>query len=197
MGHITFILIDEIEKRTKIDYNVCAFVASLSRNPATINDFNNIYQKLAGETFYSEGNRPIVPEELSFETLRKVFGMPRDTDAEVLGHWKKTSFYEDKNYRSCAPNTKTEKDIPELTQDIIDEWKQEDPEAEEFPTANDYRKFLCKDGIVVADLRTKELRYISPGAFEIPRISPTELDVEFGFKVVPYILPDEWKIIEE
>ena len=114
------------------------------------------------------------------------------SDDEVLAHWKRSSFYEYPNYQFYGPNERTRDDIQELTQEIIVEWKQEDPDAEEFPTANDYRKFLCNDGIVVADLRTKELRYISYGAFNIPRDNQEE-----QYARVKYSLPLEWKIVVE
>jgi len=199
MGETTYIVIDEREKRTLTGHygSLDSFVATLATNPATITDFNRTYQGFAGEPFYSDGNRPRVPEELSLDTIRTVLGMNGRGDDEVMTHWKRSSFYEGPNYQPYGPNERTKEDIPELTQAIIDEWKQEDPEAEEFPTANDYRRFLCNDGIVVADLRTKELRYISHGAFEIPRSRPTDLDRQFGLGRVEYTLPAEWSIVVE
>jgi len=199
MGETTYIVIDEREKRTLTGHygSLDAFVASLARNPATIGSFNQSYQEIAGEPFYTDGNRPRVPEQLSLDTIRTVLGMNGRSDDEVMAHWKRSSFYEDPNYQSYGPNERTKEDIPELTQAIIDEWKQEDPEAEEFSTANDYRTFLCNDGIVVADLRKKELRYISHRAFEIPRSRPTETDNKFGLGRVEYTLPAEWNIVVE
>ena len=199
MGETTYIVVDEREKRTLKGHNrsLDSFVASLATNPSTIEDFNRAYQEIEVEPFYSDGNRPKVPAELSLDTIRTVLGMSGRSDDEVLAHWRRSSLYEGPNYQSYSPNERTKEDIPELTQELIDEWKQEDPEAEEFPTANDYRRFLCNDGIVNADLRTKELRYISHGAFEIPRSRPTDMDGQFGLGRVKYTLPAEWNIVVE
>ena len=94
-------------------------------------------------------------------------------------------------------NERTKEDIPKLTQAIINEWEREDHDAGLFPTANDYRRFLCNDGIVAADLRTKELRYISYGAFDITRRRPTKTDKQFGSVRIKYALPAKWKIVAE
>jgi protein-tyrosine-phosphatase len=199
MGETTYILIDESEKRVKIDHygSLNAFVASLSKNPATIEEFHQFYQEITGEKFYDEGNRPKVPEELSVDTIKKVLGMEGSNDDEVLEYWMKVSLYDDINYKSFAPDEASPHDIPKLTQEIIDEWKQEDPSKEEFKDANEYRRHICNDGIVVADLRKKGIRYITHGTFSIPRERPTENDKQFGYDVISYSLPSEWKIIEE
>ena len=199
MAETTYILIDEKEKRILTGHydSLDAFVSSLARNPKTISEFNQTHQEIVNELFYTDGNRPKVPEQISLDTLRTVLGMESQAEDEVMAHWKQSNFYEGPNYQSYDPNERTEKDIPELTQEIIEEWKQEDPDAEEFPTANDYRRFLCNNGIVVADLRTKELRYISCGAFNIPRRRPTRADKKFRLRPVPYTLPAKWKIVAE
>lgn len=196
MASTTYIVIDEREKRILTGHyaHLDEFVASLARNPETIEDFNKMYHEIAGELFYTEGNTPTVPEELPIETIRHVLGMREGkfSQQEVEDYWREVSLYKGPNYESFRPDDKTRDDIPELTQELIKEWKQEDPDAEEFPTANDYRKFLCDDGIVVADLRKKELRYISHGAFTIPRDNQ-----ENRYSCVKYSLPLEWKIVEE
>lgn len=199
MGETTYIVIDEREKRVLYDHysSLDAFVASLAKNPVTIDGFNQFYREIAGQPFYTAGNRPRVPEQLSLDTIRTVLGMFGSSDNDTIAHWHYSSFYSGPNYQSYGPNERTNDDIPELTREMVDEWKQEDPGAEEYPSANDYRRFLCNDGIVVADLRTKEVRYISHGAFDIPRSRPTSLDRRFGSERVAYALPDEWKIVVE
>ncbi|MBT4387934.1 hypothetical protein HOK68_00400 [Candidatus Woesearchaeota archaeon] len=186
MGETTYIIIDNLEKRIYTGHNqdLNRVMSSLSKNPTSIEEFDQ-HQKETGSRLYDDGNRPKVPDKLPIETMRLVFGMEEGkfSPQEVEDHWKKTSFYEGPNYKSYKPNDRTKHDIPELTQEIIDEWKQEDPNAEEFLTANDYRRFLCNDGIVVADLRIKKLRYISYGAFKIPKNE--------------YALPSEWEILIE
>ena len=113
-------------------------------------------------------------------------------DNEVIEYWKEVSMYSSSNYHTYGPDEKTESDIPELTQEIIDEWKQEDPNGEEFPTAEDYRRFLCNDGIIVADLRKKEIKWISYGAFDVPSNNFKE-----KYTHTKYSLPLEWDIVKE
>ncbi|MFT4303086.1 MAG: hypothetical protein ACMXYG_00840 [Candidatus Woesearchaeota archaeon] len=200
MGETTYIVIDEDEKIIVPSGHygsLDAFVASLTTNPTTITEFNINYQKLTGERFFYDGNRPKVPEDISLHTIRIVLGMQGASDKEVLAHWKNSSLYEEPNYHSYNPDEKTDFDIPELSQTIINEWKENDPDAEEFATANDYRRFLCNDGIVIADLRKKEIRYITSAGFNIPRSRPTDDDKILRLNVIEYKLPNEWKIITE
>lgn len=198
MGETTYIVIDEKEKRTLTGHygSLDAFVASLTQNPVTIEQFSRTYQELAGEPFYTPGTRPKVPEELSLDTIRWVLGMTGRSDDEVMTHWKRSSFYQGANYHSFQPDERTEYDIPQLTPEMFNEWSAEDPDHEEFVTVNDYRRFLCNDGIVVADLRTKEIRYISR-AFNVLRSRPTDTDRRLGIQRREYTLPEEWKIVEE
>ncbi len=199
MAETTYIVIDDLEKRVYTGHNqeLNGVMAAISMNPNSIAVFNRYYRDLTGSGLYNDGNRPKVPEEISLDTIRTVLGMTDKSEEEVLQHWRKLSFYEDPNYKKFSPDEKTDFDIPELTQNIIDEWKQEDPDAEEFATANEYRRFLCNDGVVVADLRKKEVRYISRGVFDIPRSRPTTLDQEMRFDVLHYELPDDWNIVQE
>lgn len=198
MGETTYILIDEKEKRVLTGHHASldAFVASLAQNPETIEQFSQTYQRLAGEPFYTQGTRPKVPEELSLDTIRLVLGMNGRSDDEVMTHWKRSSFYQGTNYHSFQPDEITKYDLPEITVEMFNEWNTEDPDHEEFVTVNDYRRFLCNDGIVVADLRTKEIRYISR-AFSVLRSSPTDTDRRFDIPRMEYTLPEEWKIVEE
>jgi len=193
MGEMNYIVIDCNEKRTLFGHygSLDAFLSTLSRNPTTVNQLDGFYQEITQEKFYDDGNRPKVPEDISLETLRTVLGIKGD-DNEVIGYWKKVSIYSGANYHSYGPDEKTKGDIPELTQEIIDEWKSEDPNGEEFPTAKDYRRFLCNDGIIVADLRKKEIRWISHGAFDVPRNNLQE-----KYAHTKYSLPLEWNIEEE
>jgi len=171
MGETTYILIDKTEKRVYTGHHMelDRVLDSLSRNPETLEEFDTYHGQSTGKRLFDEGNRPKVPGELSVDTIRNVLGMDGIGEDEVLAHWRSCSFYQDPNYLSFGPDDKTDHDIPELTSEIEAEWKREDPDAETFPTANDYRRFSCNDGIVVADLRTRELKYISRSAFRISK----------------------------
>ena len=57
MAETIYNVIDKKEKRIKWDHynNLNAFVASLSKNPENIGEFNQFYAEITGESFYQEG----------------------------------------------------------------------------------------------------------------------------------------------
>lgn len=246
MAETIYHVIDREEKRIKWDHydSLDAFVASLSQNPETINEFNQVYRKITGESFYQEGpktadelaNYLIVESDIekkpagqlvtSLETrdkklwfiyqksdedtyasnlplvsigfLRELYELQNASDEDVIQSFQVTV----NDYGSFNPNEKVSEDIPEITPELVREWENS-PHKKEYPTVNDYRRSpeidgCSVDGIVVADLRKKELRYLSnPNCFDIPRNRPTDHDGQFGQGRVEYTLPTEWKLIQE
>ena len=107
------------------------------------------------------------------------------------------------DYRSVSPDEKVSEDIPEITSEIIKKWKNS-VHKNEYPTVKDYRRIPWidghpVDGIVVADLRKKELRYLTnPQCFDIQRERPSERDQRDNrHPRYKYSLPLEWKLIQE
>ncbi len=115
MPATTYIVIDHEEKRTvrgRHEY-LGGFLRALAANPITIDEFDRVYQELTDEPFFTEGNRPKVPQELSLDTIRTVLGTEGKDPDEVMVHWKQVSHHRDPNYESDHPDQRTDFDIPE------------------------------------------------------------------------------------
>ena len=119
MGATTYIVIDNSEKRVvKAHYRYLdGFLAALAANPMTVDEFNAVHEEDQGYRFFTEGNRPKVPEQLSPSDIRRVLGMESRATDEVMDYWKKTSFHIDPNYERAYPDQKTDYDIPENNTD--------------------------------------------------------------------------------
>lgn len=152
------------------------------------------------------GPAPLFPQQGHIPTLnflQRFYVLPDSSPAELLRLFHDTI----KDFMSFQSDEKTPYDIPELTPELIREWEQS-PHREEYLTANDYcrnvritdesNKNHPIDGIVVADLRKRELRYISePGCFDIPLSRPTDFDKKIGLHPTPYTIPPEWIVVQE
>ncbi len=170
MAETIYIVIDGIEKRIRAcgHYGELGnFLAAVAASPVSVEGFDSAYQGVAGKPFYDRGNRPRIPSQLEVTTIRAVLGMEGRPDNEVIRYWREVSLYRDSDYVCVEPDCRTDFDIPDITQALIDEWKEFDSDGDEFPTVQDFRRFQCNDGIVVADLRTRVLTYITDGAFSI------------------------------
>ena len=115
----TYIVIDHSEKRIVRGHHdyLNEFLSALAENPATIAEFNSAYEGGQRHPFFSDGNRPSVPQDLSVDSIRQVLGMPEEDLDHVLGYWRETSHYRGPNYESARPDQKTDHDIPSFYMD--------------------------------------------------------------------------------
>ncbi len=170
-------------------------LVTLSRNPSTIKTFNDYYKEFYDKPFHTNRDFPEYPKNFTVATIRETLSLRTGTDEEVLAHWDRVSADYGINFKSYNPNVRTKYDIPQIIEELEIEWKK-DLNAEGFKNVEDYKKFLSGDGIIQADLRQKEIRYLNT-TFNIPRKRPTTRDLDLGIDVMEYSLQAEWKIIKE
>lgn len=163
MGGVGFYYIDNTEKRFQLGHMgqyLDHVIASLHDNPTSMEELTVAYEKVDGYGLFNPGNLPKVPEELTIDTIRFVLGIFKKTDQEVLEYWNKFNGYDKPDYKILATDEKSP--IPEIDDDLIDEWKREDPSGEEYATIEDYRRAQAGgNGLVVVDLTSKKFTYLS------------------------------------
>lgn len=167
MSSISFTLIDENEKRVVPEVHLSTLdviVDVLSHNPTTIAEFEGFYKSSAGKPLYDPGKRT---SRRLVELLMKQSGVSEAKAKDML----KTSGAEDKdpNYESYKPDEETPYDIPGAVGkglNLRDALKDIDA------------------GVVVVDLRTKEVRYLSE-EFDITR-DPGQYSLPQGWTIKSY-----------
>jgi len=165
MAGTDFYYVDNHEQRFQLGH-MCGYldniIACLKHAPDSIKNLDEIHTQTLGEALFDPGNFPKVPEELTLDTIRRVLGMLKEPENEVLSYWENRSAYRKLNYKTLETSIDIESPIPEINKSLRAEWKSEDPAGEEFPTLKDYRRAQASgNGVVIVDFRNKTLTYMS------------------------------------
>jgi hypothetical protein len=164
MGNITFTLIDNSEKRVLSQIDISSLdhiVAALAQEPETIDHFEAFYHRSSGSKLYDSGS-------VMSDRLVNIFGKKKKlSHDEALKTMQKLGLgSRPSNYEAFKPDEETPYDMPK-------------PTDKGFNLCDDLKKI--DDGIVIVDLRAKEVSYLSP-AFDITKGSGQ------------YTLPEAWSI---
>ena len=163
MAGTEFYYMDSTERRYQLGHMggyLTNVLTALKDNPSTLDELSQSYETTAGETLFDPGNVPRIPEDLTIEAIRQVFGDYKRSDEELIKRWEEFSCYRKPDFETLSPDEK----LPsfEIDDDLRAEWESEDPDKEDYSTIEDYNKTQAPgDGIVIVDLSTRTLQYLS------------------------------------
>ena len=204
---IQLAIIDGKEKRINcVGYlGLDHVLVALSRNPETIAQVEQFYQESRGDALYIFQKWKKYPGEITLAKIKDIWSqwLKGATDEQAVEFYQNLcrnpnpqfdTYKPDENVKDC--------EILELSE-IIKQYEEKNPgyTIKDPETAKNLRRELAKDGIVIVDLRKKEIRYlVSPLLFSIKRERPTKEESEIpgiDTSVAKYSLPLEWRIVQE